>query len=809
MRVAIDKALVNKKQCNKPAREQNMTVKIAFFIPVAALAAVFWLALTIPGALSADASIPAQPTPATGQSETILRYVGQQVCGRCHEEEQKRWAGSHHDHAMQVANAQTVLGDFENAQFTYYGLTSTFFQRDGKLMVRTDGPDGALHDYEIKYTFGIHPLQQYLIEFPGGRLQALGIAWDSRPREQGGQRWFHLYPNEHITHTDSLHWTSPNQNWNYMCAECHSTNLQKNYDLTANRFNTTWSEINVACEACHGPGSRHVVWAEHQPGWELLDKDPAKGLVVRFNERAGVQWALDANTGNARRSQPRETSVEIETCARCHSRRGQFWAEYLPGRPLLDTHRVALLTPGLYHADGQQQDEVYIYGSFLQSKMAHAGVTCSDCHDPHSLKLRAPGNQVCAQCHNAGKYDTTAHHFHKPDSAGASCAACHMPTTTYMVVDPRHDHSFRIPRPDLSVQLDTPNACNNCHTDRPASWAADRVKQWYKEPLKGYQQFAEALHAGRSGAAGAEQALTRLAGDVSQPDIARATALAALNQYLSPASLAAVRQGLQDDNPLVRLGAVQALDNLDPRRRLPLLLPLVQDPVRALRIEAARGLAPLPSALLAQLPAAQRVVLDKATEEYIAAQQTNAERPEAHLNLGLLYAERGEFTQAEAAYRTALKLQPLFVPAYVNLADLYRLQGQDGDGEKALRQAAAIAPRDADVQQTLGLLLVRQHRLPEALEALAQAARLNPRNPHYSYVYAVALNSTGKPDEAIKILEEAYSRQPNDLELLYALVTFNRNRGNLEAARRYAQQLLTLAPQDPAVRQLVNQLQAQ
>ncbi len=786
-----------------------MTVKFKFFIQATILVAVFCLALTTPGAVSADTRVPAQPSPTTGQNSAAPRYVGQQVCGRCHQEEQKRWTGSHHDHAMQVANDQTVLGDFNNAQFTYYGLTSTFYKRDGKFMVRTDGPDGALHDYEIKYTFGIHPLQQYLIEFPGGRFQALGIAWDSRPKEQGGQRWFHLYPNENITSTDSLHWTGPNQNWNYMCAECHSTQLQKNYDLATNRYNTTWSDINVACEACHGPGSRHVAWAEHQPGWEPLDNDPAKGLVVRFNERAGVQWVLDAKTGNAQRNQPHESSIENETCARCHSRRGQFWADYVPGRPLLDTHRVQLLTPGMYHADGQQQDEVYNYGSFLQSKMLHAGVTCSDCHDPHSLKLRAPGNQVCAQCHHPDKYDTTAHHFHKPDSAGASCAACHMPTTTYMVVDPRHDHSLRIPRPDLSVQLGTPNACNNCHTDHPASWAADRVKQWYPQPNTGYQQFAAALHAGRTDAPGAEQALTQLAGDTVQPDIVRATALAALNRYLSPASFNAVRQSLQDRDPLVRLGAVQALDNLDPRMRLPLLFPLLQDPVRAIRIEAARGLAPLPAAQLAQLPAAHRAVLDKATEEYIVAQQTNADRPESHLNLGLLYTERGEFTQAEAAYRTALKLQPTFVQAYVNLADLYRLQGKDSDGEKALRQAAAIAPQDADVQQALGLLLVRRQRLPEAVEALAQAAQLNPGNPQYSYVYAVALNSTGKPDDAIRVLEEAHARQPNDREILYALVTFQRDRGNLEAARHYAQQLLTLAPQDPAVRQLVNQLQGQ
>lgn len=765
------------------------------------------LGFVLTGVFEATAGDAAPSSPAViERNEAAAGYVDQQVCGRCHQEQQQRWRGSHHDLAMQPANEQTVLGDFNNVRFTYYGLESTFFKRDGQFMVHTDGPDGALRDYEIKYTFGVYPLQQYLIEFPGGRLQALGLAWDSRPKAQGGQRWFHLYPNEKIDFTDTLHWTGYEQNWNYQCAECHSTNLRKNYDPTADRYNTTWSEINVACEACHGPGSRHVAWAERQPGWEALNNDPAKGLAVRFDERAGVQWLLDANTGVPRRSQRRTTNVEIETCARCHARRGQIWSDYTPGRPLLDAYRPSLLTPGLYHADGQMQDEVYNYGSFLQSKMAQAGVTCSNCHDPHSLKPRAPGNQACAQCHNPSKYDSAAHHFHKPDAAG--CAACHAPTMTYMVVDPRHDHSFRIPRPDLSVPLGTPNACNNCHADKPAAWATDLIRQWYKQPRKGYQQFAEALHAGRTGAPGAEQALTQLADDADQPAIARATALAALNRYLSPASMATVRRGLQDSDPLARLGAVQALDNLDPRLRLPLLFPLLQDPMRAIRIEAARGLAPLPPALLAQLPAARRATLDQATDEYIAAQQTNADWPEAYLNLGLLYAERGQFAQAETAYRAALKLQPRFVQAYVNLADLYRLQGQDGAGEKALRQAAALAPQDAAVQQALGLLLARQRRLSEAVETLAQAAKLDPDNAHYQYVYAVALHSTGKPDEAIQVLEAAHARQPNDRELLFALVTFNRDRGDREAARRYARQLLTLAPQDAAVRRLVEQLQA-
>ena len=377
---------------------------------------------------------------------------------------------------MQVADDKTVLGNFANAKFAYAGTTSTFSQRDGKFFVNTDGPDGKLADYEIKYTFGVRPLQQYLIEFPGGRMQALSIAWDSRPKAQGGQRWFHLYPGQNIKAGDWLHWTAGGQNWNFTCAECHSTNLRKNFDAKANTYKTTWSELNVACEACHGPGSNHASWARKQGDWQALAA--TKGLALALDERKGVTWAPVAETGNARRSVPRASTREIDTCARCHGRAARISDDYVHGKPPLDTHRLALLDDNLYWNDGQMRDEVYNWGSFAQSRMHAQGVTCSDCHDPHSLKLKAPGNAVCAQCHQPAKFDSPAHTHHAAGTPGAACAACHMPTTTYMVVDPRHDHSMRIPRPDLSAKFGMPNACNNCHTKQTAEWAAAAIAEW-------------------------------------------------------------------------------------------------------------------------------------------------------------------------------------------------------------------------------------------------------------------------------------------------------------------------------------------
>ena len=632
-------------------------------------------------------------------------------------------------------------------------------------------------------------MQQYLVEMPDGRMQALSLAWDARPEQQGGQRWFHLYPDEKIAHDDELHWTKRSQNWNTMCAECHSTHLEKDYDPTSRTFNTTWSEMNVSCEACHGPGSGHVTWAERKPGWEALEA--SMGLTVQLDERKNIQWTIDSKTGNAQRSNPRITEKEIEMCARCHSRRSPISEAYAHGERLTDHYLPRTLDEGMYFADGQIDDEVYVYGSFRQSKMYHAGVTCSDCHEPHSHQLRFPANGVCSQCHDAGKYDQPGHHFHKQESAGSSCAECHMPPRTYMVVDPRHDHSMRIPRPDLSVRLGTPNGCNNCHKNKDAQWAAQQTKTWYGDARKGFQQYAAALHNARHDGPGAGNALAELIRDTEAPDIVRATALAELGPYLSAATIDVLPLALSDDDPAVRAAAVGGLDQMPVNIRARLAFPMLEDPVRAVRIETARILAAIPAGDLA---ADQRASLNSALREYVAAQQANAEWPEAQANLGNLYAAQGEMAKAAVAYNTAIELDPAYIPAYVKFADLYRAQGKEVEADKILRQAAGIAPDNAAIHYALGLSLVRQKQTDEAIEELRLASMLDAESARYIYVYAVALNSSGKPEQAIVTLQGAHNRHPNNPDILSALVAFHRDMGNEAAARRYAEKLRVISP---------------
>ena len=694
-------------------------------------------------------------------SQIEANYVGRQACVSCHAEQDKLWQGSHHDLSMQEANQQTVLGDFRNVEFSKDGIVTRFFYENGRFLVNTDDPDGELTDFEIKYTFGVAPLQQYLVELTGGRLQVLSIAWDSRTKEQGGQRWFHLYPNNKIDYKDELHWTKRSQNWNFMCAECHSTNLQKNYDSDSRTYTTDWSEINVACEACHGPASQHVAWAERRPGFENINIR-TKGLIVLLNGHRDTKWVIDPASGNAHINTPQGANNEIQVCARCHSRRTQLSGDYRY-ESLMDTHLPSLLQQTLYHVDGQiKEEETYEYGSFLQSKMYRAGVICSNCHEPHSLKLRAPENEVCLQCHAVNKYDSTTHHFHDMGSAGSYCIDCHMLGKTYMVVDSRRDHSFRIPRPDLSERLGTPNPCVECHANKSNRWAANMLQEWYGHSPKGHQDYAEALYAIRSGTMDAKARLATLLQDKNQPVIARATAIEESSMWLNKGSLPALVDALSDPDPMMRSAGLKGLEPLPLELRWALAHEHLRDPVRGVRAMAAVTLADIS---VEKMTLGEQAGFLGAVDDYLGMLRFNADDPGAQVSMGNLYAVRGESVQAERAYREALLLDPDWVQGYVNFADFLRQMNRDGEGKALLHEAIARHPKTGILHHSLGLLQVRTKNLAEALVSLKQATELEPEETRFSYVYAVALHSAGYMQEAQSVVQSALMRAPNDSSL--------------------------------------------
>ncbi|MDT8989845.1 multiheme c-type cytochrome [Curvibacter sp. APW13] len=724
-------------------------------LALAAAAALlwWWLGARTATAPAQDAALPA-------------RFVGAAQCASCHAAQHQAWSGSQHAHSMQSARRDTVLAPFVGEQLRHGKVTSRFSREGDRFFVQTDGADGRLQRFEVLHTFGIYPLQQYLVALDGGQVQALATAWDSRPQAQGGQRWFHLQGPHGVAAGDELHWTQRQSNWNTMCAECHSTDFQKRYDPASKTFSSTFAEMNVACEACHGPGSRHVEWA--QSG----QRDAAaKGFAVDFSTRAAVSWPIDPATGVARPSSipsgPTEARTEVQVCARCHAHRSQEWPDHAAGQSLADTHRISRIEPGLFESDGQMRAEVFNLASFLQSKMFAKGVTCSHCHEPHSGQLRAPGNAVCAQCHDTQRFDTPAHHHHTQDSAGAQCTNCHMPTTTYMQVDPRHDHSLRVPRPDRSVARGTPNACSNCHRKEGTAWVAAAAQRWYPQLGQRPTPLADALYAQETGRAEARTLLAAVVADRSQSAMARASALARLNGPWNRDEWSLVRSAAQDAEGLVRAAAVELLQQAPAPQRMEVLLPLLDDPLRTLRMAAGRALADVPAAQLAPQAAHLR---EAALADYVRGQQSNADRPEALNNLALLSATQGDLQTARIALEQALAAAPDFVATRLNLADVLRAQGQEAQALQVLEAAVRAQPASGAVWYALGLARHRAGQQAQALQALQQASRRAPQEAAYAYALALAQDAAGQGPAAIATLQDSLRRHGEQRATLEALV---------------------------------------
>jgi predicted CXXCH cytochrome family protein len=760
---------------------------------ITGLIATLVIVLTIPAYLL-KVKYFARPYEPVG-SERTAEFVGSKKCMDCHRKEYDKWHGSHHDHAMEPATEDSVLGDFDNAEFEYFGTTSRFYRKADKFFVRTPGPEGKMQDYQITYTFGYYPLQQYLVPFPGGRLQCLPIAWDAKIK-----KWYHLYPQQPLDPGDWLYWTNAAQTWNSMCADCHSTNLKKNYDPETDSYQTTWSQIDVGCEACHGPGSRHVSWAEMpdmaRPRTENYE------LVVRT---AGM---------NSRQ--------QIELCAPCHSRRSLL-GDFSHSAPnLLDSLLPQLLSDGLYFSDGQILEEVYVYGSFSQSKMYDRDVRCSDCHDVHSIQLVKTGNALCLQCHRAAVYDTGEHHFHKKKGekgepvksrdgkvlfevgTGAECAQCHMPGRYYMGIDYRPDHSLRIPRPDLSISIGTPNACNRCHWDKTDRWSDDTITRWYGPGRRPH--YGALIDAGRSGMAGARDGLIRLAGDPLYPVIVRATALLLLAAYPGDEVNRVLEMALADEEPLIRRTAVDILRLPDGRRQAELLSALLYDPVKAVRIEAARNLAGISSQYLT--PDLQKV-LQAGVAEFEGVMEYTADFAASRYNLGNLYASLKQQERSIENYKAAITIDDRFYPAKVNLAMLYNQLGRKDEAESLLRSVAKMHPELYDIEYSLGLLLAERKKPAEAAEHLRRAAGGLPDHARVHYNLGLLLQQLKRDSEAEAALLRALEIDPDSLDFMYALADYYIKRGNLAAAEPIAKQMVAKYPSQQIGHDILNYIRGE
>lgn len=702
-------------------------------------------------------------------------YIGDKSCISCHEKEHKEWSSSDHDLAMQEANSQTVLGDFNGARFNYNGIITRFFKKGERFMVNTDGADGKLHDYEISFTIGVYPLQQYMVKFPKGKIQVLDIAWDSRAKQDGGQRWFHIHQDDNVTANDVLHWTGANFNWNYMCADCHSTNLKKNYDAATKKYNTTYAYINVSCEACHGEGSEHLKWVKNRQKYDNTLKKGLKDLGKKHNWKIDTKSHKPILIGEIDRT-------EVEMCAKCHSRRTQLGDDFKTAKSFHDNYRPVNLSEGLYEPDGKIKDEVYVYGSFVQSKMYTAGVTCSDCHNPHSLERYAVGDNVCNKCHIRSHYDKPQHTHHKRGSA--SCIECHMPSRIYMGVDERNDHSFRIPRPDLSDKFKMPNACNNCHKERSNSWSTKAMKKWYGDIPKGHQDFSYAIHSNTQNEKSALQDIYSVLMS-STPDIAKATLIPYLGDYPSRQTFTTSVQMLHSHDPMIRISALQSLGKFPLHHVKKELLKAFQDPIKSVRIEAARVMMHYDKTTL---NAEEKHLYSKVLKEYKTSLDFLSDRAEAQTELANYYTMSGELNRAELAYKEALRLEKFYLPAYVNYANFLQLQGKENASLAIINRGLSNLKDANTLLEALGLWYARNNQQDKSVQVLKRAASLDKTDARLQYVYAVSI-AEKDINEAIKILEASLKHHNGDTAILRALVYYYTTVGNKQMEDFYRQKL--------------------
>lgn len=654
-------------------------------------------------------------------------------CGDCHADEVHQWRLSQHAAAMAPASPASVFGDFSGATYRDSELQVQFSREDDAYVVRTT-ENGKTEKWTVQYTFGLHPLQQYLIDIGDGRLQAFNIAWDSRDASEGGQRWFRLDEAGESHPGDAMHWTGIYQNWNNQCADCHSTGLKRNYDAQSDSYDTTWDYVAVGCAACHETAHEHA---------EARRQGKSHGAGVDL--AAMGAWLVSEGERPPSHQGPASSDAQVPSCGRCHSLRTSLVDG--KGGQVHDQLSLSRLEQPLYYSDGRVREEVFVLGSFEQSRMFQAGVVCSDCHNSHSGKLKAEGNAVCAQCHNAGNFDTPVHHHHPDGSEGAECVNCHMPESTFMKIDDRREHSFMVPRPDVAKDSGSPDVCLGCHTDRDRNWSVETVDDW----APGLYEAETWHHVQQQRMAEVVDYLT----DSDQPALRRATLLEQRGEPLVGSRLSVVEQLLQSEHAVIRESGYRVLRYSNAGLVGKRVEPGLDDTELAVRIAAFETLVRLGIKLDSD-------AWESAREEYEHFLELQSDLPSGRVLKAQYLLANDRVYKAEKELNVALEKDRGYVPAAIQLTDILRSGSRNREAIRVIDRTLAASADDARLIHLRGLINLKLEDYAAALENLEQAARLEPGQWLFGYRYAVALYQLGEREKAREVIESLLTRFPDN-----------------------------------------------
>lgn len=625
-----------------------------------------------------------------GDKKEFSDYAGSESCKECHAKEYELWAKSHHALAE-----RPVRPELENSAFSpvhsvkHASQTSEVSVRDGMFQIKTLGFQTNVQPYRVERVIGVDPVRQFLTAAPGGRWQVQEFSYDTRRNE-----WFDVYGDEDRKPDEWGHWTGRGMNWNSRCADCHNTAVRKNYDEATDGYHTTTVEMGVGCEACHGPLKQHVEWENVHPN--AKSKDP----TVRRLSSAQM----------------------LDTCGSCHARADSLTGEFKPGDPFFDHYSLQILDDAeRWYPDGQVKDEDYEFTSFLSSKMHASGVTCQDCHDPHSAKTRLTGNDLCMRCHNgsfpkAPKMDIAAHTHHQTMGKGNECIGCHMPITTYMQRHPRHDHGFTIPDPILTKELGIPNACNRCHENRTADWSAGYVEQWYgTNMMRHTRERARWIASAQKGEDNGKLRMASMLTVETEGPYWRATAASMLWRWVNePKVQGPLIAGLQNKDALVREKAARSLGDLEHPENIAELKAALVDSDRNVRVAAAW-------ALKATVSKESR-----ACKELQASMDFDSDQPTGQFHQALFVIARREPQAAPIHLRTAITQDGFSPPLRYELAEVLNQLGRHDEALASLEEAEKLIPSDPQLPYERAKMLLQLHRYTEANAAANRSLKLQP-----------------------------------------------------------------------------------
>lgn len=702
----------------------------------------------------------------------VNEYAGSGSCIECHERFYELWSPSFHGKAMQPVDAAFVRenGLPASGPIAAEGLYYEMVTRDSAmLMIEKDG-DKILNTFQIEWSLGGHNVFCFLTPLDKGKFQTIPLAYD-----MNRQTWFN-YPESAIRHfmdeemlDEALPWRDAMYTFNTGCYSCHVSQLSTNFNLESETYQTTWREAGINCETCHGPAGDHIeIFRNLKEG----EKPAEVGLIVTTT--------FTQEQHNA-------------SCAPCHAKMNPITPSYMPGDKYFDNYNITTLEDPDFYADGRDLGENYtMTGWMMNPCLPKSEIHCVTCHTSSGRdRNKNNPNNSCLQCHAEIGTDIEAHTLHQTKD-GLTCLSCHVPKREFVGHFLRSDHSFRPPMPEATIRFGSPNACNQCHTDKSPEWANAIVK---KRENGNYQEttlkWAQLIDEARKGEWKNIGMIYSYITEEKENEVVTTSFIRLLVNYNNESKVNILIKALNSNSELVRSAAAAGLSGYTSDEVRSALLKACVDEIRLVRINAV-------SSLLIFSPESftneEQTLIDKAENEYVTSMTARPDNWSNHYNLGIYHQNKGNVNDALYSYETAARLYPQSLMPLINSSVLYSYIGNPSKAEENLKLAVKHDPKNEAANLNLGLLLAEQGKMDEAERALKTVMEVNPGQAVAAYNLSV-ITAPRNIQEAVSYAQIAASSMPEDPKYAYTLAFYQLQNNQKKEAVTTLKELIRAHPQ--------------